>query len=43
MFRYLKFLPVLIPVVQKILRNPKVREKLNLKPLATETGGRRRR
>lgn len=43
MFRYLKFLPVLIPVAQKILRNPKVREKLNLKPLATENGGRRRR
>lgn len=43
MFRFLKFLPVLIPVAQKILRNKTVREKLNLKPLATETAGRRRR
>jgi hypothetical protein len=42
MFRLLKFLPVLIPVAQKVLRNKTVREKLNLKPLPDETSGRSR-
>jgi hypothetical protein len=42
-FRFLKFLPVLIPVAQKVLRNKTVREKLNLKPLPDENAGRRRR
>ena len=43
MLRFVRYLVVIIPVAQKLLRNKKVREVLRLKPLAAESRGRRGR
>ena len=32
MIRLLRFLPVIIPIARRLLRNPKVRARLGLKP-----------
>lgn len=43
MLRLVRYLIVVVPVAQKILRNKTVREKLKLKPLPPETRRRRGR
>ena len=42
MVRLLRLLPLIIPIVTRLLRNPKVRARLGMQPLAPERGGRRR-
>ena len=41
MLRVLRLLPVLIPIARRVLRHPKVREVLRLKPLPKQRRWRR--
>lgn len=42
MIRIVRLLPLVLPVVRRVLRNPKVRARLGLKPLPPEQRRRRR-